>query len=80
MHSSHSQPLLGSQQVANATKARDSESLKEVAFSILFYFQEITSLRGKINFYVDFLQIPVLITIHFYCLRFYYDINLETTG
>lgn len=38
MRLSHSQTHLGSQQVANATKARDSESLKEVVFSILFYF------------------------------------------
>lgn len=49
MHSSQSQIHLGSQQVAKITKARDSESLKEVAFSILFYFEEITSLRSKIN-------------------------------
>lgn len=43
MHSSLSQSHVASQQVANTTQARDSESLKEVIFFILFYFQEITS-------------------------------------
>lgn len=43
MHPSLSQTHVESQQVANTTKARDYESLKEVPFSILFYFQEITS-------------------------------------